>query len=101
MRQVPGTATDSLSSNTQLGRAVQSACSELELLSSLVRSSCFGLSADCTGKSGVVSSTASFCLPQERDAQEKAQALLWKLGYKGDLHRPSTPEVAEACRSDT
>ncbi|KAK9838341.1 hypothetical protein WJX81_005802 [Elliptochloris bilobata] len=33
--QVPGAATDSLSSNTQLGRAVQSACSELELLSLL------------------------------------------------------------------
>ena len=34
--QVPGASTDSLSSNTQLGRAVQSACDELEHLSSLV-----------------------------------------------------------------
>ena len=35
--QVPGASTDSLSSNTQLGRAVQSACDELEHLSSLVK----------------------------------------------------------------
>ena len=38
--QVPGTSTDSLSSNTQLGRAVQDACSELEGLQALVRPLC-------------------------------------------------------------
>ena len=35
--QVPGGYQDSLSSNTELGRAVQDACDELDNLSSLVR----------------------------------------------------------------
>jgi hypothetical protein len=35
--QVPGGANDSMSSNTQLGRAVQDACKELETLGGLVR----------------------------------------------------------------
>ena len=34
--QVPGTVNDSLSSNTQLGRAVQDACDELAGLQALV-----------------------------------------------------------------
>ena len=36
--QVPGGYQDSLSSNTELGRAVQNACQELDNLSALVRS---------------------------------------------------------------
>lgn len=35
--QVPGGYEDSLSSNTELGRAVRAACSELDTLSQLVR----------------------------------------------------------------
>lgn len=36
-KQVPGGAKDSLTSNTQLGRAVNDACKELETLGSMVR----------------------------------------------------------------
>ena len=54
--QVPGTTNDSLTSNTALGRAVASACEELEVLADL-----------------------------ERDAADRAAALLRKLGYRGTL----------------
>ena len=54
--QVSGTANDSITSNTALGRAVASACEELEVLADL-----------------------------ERDAADRAAALLRKLGYRGAL----------------
>ncbi|KAL3141091.1 hypothetical protein ABBQ38_003447 [Trebouxia sp. C0009 RCD-2024] len=53
---VPGGYQDSLSSNTELGRAVQSACDELDNLSAL-----------------------------EKESLTKASKLLQKLGYKGDI----------------
>lgn len=54
--EVPGGANDSLTSNTPLGRAVASACEELEVLADL-----------------------------EKDAADAATALLKKLGYTGAL----------------
>ena len=47
LRQVPGGANDSLTSNTKLGRAVEDACNELEALGKLVmtRSVCMPLAS--------------------------------------------------------
>jgi hypothetical protein len=65
LRQVPGGANDSLTSNTPLGRAVGGACDELEALAEL-----------------------------ERDAAVQAANLLKKLGYRGNLldNPPPLPE---------
>lgn len=54
--QVPGGYQDSLSSNTELGRAVQSACAELDTLATL-----------------------------EQEQLCKANDLLKQIGYKGNL----------------
>mmetsp|Transcript_44095 Transcript_44095/g.112559 ORF Transcript_44095/g.112559 Transcript_44095/m.112559 type:complete len:172 (-) Transcript_44095:213-728(-) len=65
---VPGGANDSLSSNTPLGRAIRSACDELDELGQM-----------------------------ERDVQAQAEALLRQLGYKGDsLTRKAPSEEGEA-----
>jgi len=53
---VPGGYQDSLSSNTELGRALQEACDELDNLSTL-----------------------------EKDSLSQASELLQKLGYKGNI----------------
>ncbi|KAK9852841.1 hypothetical protein WJX84_006250 [Apatococcus fuscideae] len=55
---VRGGVNDSLSSNTELGQAVQNACDELEALGGL-----------------------------EQESLEKANELLKKLGYKGDINQ--------------
>mmetsp|Transcript_28989 Transcript_28989/g.81660 ORF Transcript_28989/g.81660 Transcript_28989/m.81660 type:complete len:149 (-) Transcript_28989:183-629(-) len=61
---VPGNPNDSLSSNTELGRAVRAACDELDQLGRL-----------------------------EADVQSQAEDLLRKLGYKGEsLTRERPPE---------
>lgn len=60
--QVPGTANDSLTSNTQLGRAVGAACEELEGLAAL-----------------------------EAEAADAAAELLLKIGYRLERAPPSPP----------
>ncbi|CAL5223377.1 g5882 [Coccomyxa viridis] len=60
---VPGGAFDSLSSNTQLGKAVQQACDELDTLVTL-----------------------------ERQSLTDAQDMLKKLGYKGNILQADTPQ---------
>lgn len=61
---VPGGYQDSLSSNTELGRAVQNACDELDNLSSL-----------------------------EKESLTKADELLQKLGYKGSILQDTSSSV--------
>ncbi|KAL3162523.1 hypothetical protein ABBQ32_010179 [Trebouxia sp. C0010 RCD-2024] len=67
---VPGGYQDSLSSNTELGRAVQSACDELDNLSAL-----------------------------EKESLTKASELLQKLGYKGDIFQ-SSPASTDGNRDE-
>ncbi|KAI3425046.1 hypothetical protein D9Q98_008424 [Chlorella vulgaris] len=61
-QQVPGGYQDSLSSNTELGRAVRGACSELETLEGL-----------------------------ERDTLQQAEDLLKQMGFKGSLFAGAPP----------
>ncbi|DBB01224.1 hypothetical protein WJX77_012314 [Trebouxia sp. C0004] len=64
---VPGGYQDSLSSNTELGRAVQDACEELNNLSNL-----------------------------EKESLTEASKLLQKLGYKGDIfQRTNQPDASD------
>lgn len=64
---VPGGYQDSLSSNTELGRAVQDACEELDNLSNL-----------------------------EKESLTEASKLLQKLGYKGDIfQRTAQPDASD------
>ena len=95
--QVPGGYQDSLSSNTELGRAVQDACDELDNLSSLVMKPLRLFSFP------VLLSLAMFATAkhrareialQEKESLTKADELLHKLGYKGSILQ-DTPSSAQ------
>ena len=103
--QVPGGYQDSLSSNTELGRAVQDACEELDNLSNLV---CLA-SATVISKHRSWSSAActhilrlvqcfkgGFVVLQEKESLTEASKLLQKLGYKGDIfERTAQPDASD------
>ncbi len=108
--QVPGGAFDSLSSNTQLGKAVQQACDELDTLVTLVRQTteaflpgivtfyltqdlCLCLHAMHFPIVAAGRYKALGCMSvQERQSLTDAQDMLKKLGYKGNILQADTPQ---------
>ena len=88
-QQVPGGYQDTLSTNTELGRAVRHACDELELLGQMVRPSKPSYGCVLDAASSLHQSVSVPCEMltrlQERDTVQEAARLLQKLGYRGDL----------------
>ena len=96
--QVPGGYQDSLSSNTELGRAVQDACDELDNLSNLVQNldSCAACLCMCALHGlpvHVYAIQQQDMVLQEKESLTKASELLQKLGYKGSIFQDAPPST--------
>ncbi len=91
--QVPGGYEDSLSSNTELGRAVRSACDEIDTLSQLV---CFFV-VFCSHTHHTCVFTVSHTFhAQESQTLAQADELLKQLGLKTSImQQPAAPQPGD------